>query len=59
MRIYAAQKVDKHPYRDLQDILKALLNRRDEQFVGIMKGYQVTLQILLAGNFSLVVARAK
>jgi hypothetical protein len=49
MRIYAGQKVDKYAYRDLWDILKAFLNSRDEQFVGILKGYQVTLQILPGG----------
>ena len=48
MQIYAGQKADKYTYRDLQGILKALRSGRDEQFVGIlMKGYQVTLQILI------------
>ena len=48
MQIYAGQKADKYTYRDLQDIPKALRCGRDEQFVGIlMKGYQVTLQILI------------
>ena len=36
----------KYTYRDLYDILKALLSGRDEQFVGILvKGYHVTPQI--------------
>ena len=36
----------RYTYRDLYDILKALLSGRDEQFVGILvKGYHVTPQI--------------
>ena len=36
----------KYTYRDLYDILKALLSGRDEQFVGILvKGYHITPQI--------------
>ena len=38
----------RYTYRDLHDILKALLSGRDEQFVGILvKGYHVTPQILV------------
>ena len=43
--IYAGQEGDKYTYKDFKDILKVLLSRRDELFVGILtKGYKVTLQ---------------